>query len=95
MINSRKIVDILPFPPPSILTENTEKKNIYIKLDLPNWYILLFNFCHKCHLLAIHQDLRWLVELKLIQLEQQKTQFPFIILSKYLKPILCRAIKGT
>ena len=39
--------------------------------------------------------LRWLAELKLIQLEQQKTQLPFIILAKYLKPILCRVIKGT
>ena len=33
--------------------------------------------------------------LKLIQLEQQKTQLPLIILAKKLKPILCRVIKGT
>ena len=39
--------------------------------------------------------LRWLVVLKLIQLEQQKTQLPLIILAKNLKPILCRVIKGT
>ena len=39
--------------------------------------------------------LRWLVGLKLIQLEQQKSQLPFIILAKNLKPILCRVIKGT
>ena len=39
--------------------------------------------------------LRWLLGLKLIQLEQQKTQLPFIILAKNLKPILCRVIKGT
>ena len=32
--------------------------------------------------------LRWLVGLKLIQLEQQKTQLPFIILAKKLKPTL-------
>ena len=36
--------------------------------------------------------LRWLVGLKLIQLEQQKTQLPFIILARNL---LCRVIKGT
>ena len=39
--------------------------------------------------------LRWLVGLKLIQLEQQRTQLPFIILAKNLKPILCRIIKCT
>ena len=38
-------------------------------------------------------ELRWLVGLKLIELEQQKTQFPFIILTKNLKSILCRVIK--
>ena len=38
--------------------------------------------------------LGWLVGLKLIQLEQQKTQLPFIILTKNLKPILYRLIKG-
>ena len=37
--------------------------------------------------------LQWLVWLKL--LEQQKTQLRLIILAKHLKPILCRAIKGT
>ena len=37
--------------------------------------------------------LRWLVGLKLIQLEQQKTQLPFIILAKKLKPILCKVIQ--
>ena len=41
------------------------------------------------------QTLIWLVWLKLIQLEQQKTQLPFIILAKNLRPILCRVIKGT
>ena len=40
-------------------------------------------------------ELRWLVGLKLIQLEQQKTQLPFIILTKNLKLILFRVIKGT
>ena len=39
--------------------------------------------------------LKWLVGIKLIQLEQQKTQLPVTILAKNLKPILCRAIKGT
>ena len=39
--------------------------------------------------------LRWLVGLKLIQLKQQKTQLPLIILAKNLKPVLCRIIKGT
>ena len=39
--------------------------------------------------------LRWLIRLKLIQLEQQKTQLPFIILARNLKPILSRVIKGT
>ena len=39
--------------------------------------------------------LKWLVGLKLIQLEQQKTQLPFIILAKNVKPIICRVIKGT
>ena len=40
--------------------------------------------------------LRWLVGLKLIQLEQQiNTQFLFIILAKKLKPMLCKVIKGT
>ena len=33
--------------------------------------------------------------LKLIQLKQQKTQLPLIILAKNLKLILCRVIKGT
>ena len=32
--------------------------------------------------------LRWLVGLKLIQLEEQKIQLPFIILAKNLKPML-------
>ena len=41
------------------------------------------------------KTLKWLVRLNLIQLEQQKTQPPFIILAKNLKPILCRVIKGT
>ena len=40
-------------------------------------------------------SLRWLVGLKLIQLEQQKTQLPLIILAKNLKALLCRVIKGT
>ena len=39
--------------------------------------------------------LRWLVELELIQLEQQKTQLPFITSAKKLKLILYRVIKGT
>ena len=39
--------------------------------------------------------LRWLVGLKLTQLEQQKTQLTFIILAKNLKLILCMVIKGT
>ena len=30
---------------------------------------------------------RWLVGLKIIQLEQQKTQLPFIIFAKNLKPM--------
>ena len=38
--------------------------------------------------------LRWPLRLKVIQLEQRKTQLPFIILAKNLKPILCRVIKG-
>ena len=38
--------------------------------------------------------LKWLVGLKLIQFEQQKTQLPFIILAKNLKPRLCRVLKG-
>ena len=42
-----------------------------------------------------YNNLRWLVGLKLIQIEQQKAQLPLIILAKYLKPILCRIIKGT
>ena len=40
-------------------------------------------------------DLRWLVRLKLIQLDLQKTQLPFFILAKNLKLILSRVIKGT
>ena len=40
-------------------------------------------------------NLRWLVGLKLIQLEQQKIQLLLIILAKNLKPIPCRVIKGT
>ena len=49
------------------------------------------------HLLAKDSklNLRWLLGLKLIQLEQQKPQLPFIILAKNLKPILCRTIKDT
>ena len=39
--------------------------------------------------------LRWLVGLKLIQLEQQKTKLPLITLAKNLKPTLCRVIEGT
>ena len=39
-------------------------------------------------------QLRWLVGLKLMQLEQQKTQLPFIILVKKLKPVLCMVITG-
>ena len=35
-----------------------------------------------------YQRLRWLVGLKPIQPERQKTQLPFIILAKNLKPIL-------
>ena len=37
--------------------------------------------------------LKWLVGLKLIKLEQQKTQLPFVILAKNLKPTLCRVVK--
>ena len=39
--------------------------------------------------------LKWLVGLKLTQLEQEKTQLPFIIIAKNLKPILCRVMEGT
>ena len=46
-------------------------------------------------LIINNKPLRWLIGLKLIQLEQQKTQLPFIILAKNLKPILCRVIEGT
>ena len=46
-------------------------------------------------LLSAMKILRWLVGLKLIQFEKQKTQLPFIILAKILKPILCGVIKGT
>ena len=38
--------------------------------------------------------LRWLVGLKLIQLERQKAKFPPIILAKHLKPVLFRVTKG-
>ena len=47
---------------------------------------LLTNYCF---------NLRWLVGLKLVQFEQQKTQLPFLILAKILKPIFCRVVKGT
>ena len=40
-------------------------------------------------------QLRWLVGLKLIQIEQQKTRLLFSILAKILKPIPCRVIKGS
>ena len=46
-------------------------------------------------LIINNKPLRWLVGLKLIQLEQQKMQLPFIILAKTLKSILCRVIEGT
>ena len=46
-------------------------------------------------LIINNKPLRWLVGLKLIQLEQQKMQLPFIILAKNLKSILCRVIDGT
>ena len=45
--------------------------------------------------ICVSVPLTWLLGLKLIQLEQQKTQLPFIILAKNLKPILCRVMKGT
>ena len=40
-------------------------------------------------------SVRWLVGLKQIQLEQQNTQLPLIILGKNLKLILWRIKKGT
>ena len=43
----------------------------------------------------IYDNLGWLTGLKLIQIEQQKTQLLLIILAKNLKPILCKIIKGT
>ena len=39
--------------------------------------------------------LRWLLALKLMQLEQQKAQLRLSILAKNLKPMLCRIKKVT
>ena len=54
---------------------------------------LVFQIVGRSHWWSLY--LRWLVGLKLIQFEQQKTQLPVIIVAKNLKPILCRTIKGT
>ena len=51
-----------------------------------------FEYFVQIHILSV---LQWLVGLKPIQLEQQKTQVPLIILAKNLKPIVCRVIKST
>ena len=53
-------------------------------LSLTSKYSILFSFS---------SESKWFVGLKLIQLEQQKTQLSHIILAKNLKPVLCRVIK--
>ena len=81
---------------------------IYELLGIVAMKIQLFNYCSYLIQISFYviiayslvpnnrevKGLRWLVGLKLIQLEQQKTQLPLIILTKYLKPILYRVIKG-
>ena len=90
---------------------NVTKNAFYFLSRAPTHHSFTFNsrflyeLKHKVYLSKtvrgiLHFDsvlflLRWLVGLKLIQLEQQKTQLPFIILAKNLKPVLCRVIKGT
>ena len=56
--------------------------------------IYFFKLFYIITLLKSEFFLRWLVGLKLIELEQQKTQLRFIILAKNLKPMLCSVING-
>ena len=49
---------------------------------------------HKIETEELMDQLRWLLGLKLIQLRQQKTQLPLIILAKNLKPVPCKVIKA-
>ena len=75
-----------PVPPPFFFAITCFFCNHFQELQT-----LLF----EVELIINNKPLRWLVELKLIQLEQQKMQLPFIILAKNLKSILCRVIEGT
>ena len=62
----------------------------------PGFTVISASFSENCVLFIVCVvTLRWLVGLKLMQLEQQKTQLPLIILAKNLKPMLRRIIKGT
>ena len=66
---------------------NKGEVNLYFFYVEVHWSYLYF------YVLMV-ASIRWLVGLKQIQLEQQKT-LPFIILAKNSKPILCRVIKFT
>ena len=62
----------------------------------PGFTVISVSFPKNCVLFIVCVvTLRWLVGLKLIRLEQQKTQLPLITLAKNLKPMLRRVIKGT
>ena len=77
--------------------EFTRTNNLALKLItyLSSKLLFLLEKCTTATKCDMQYWLRWLVGLKLIQLERQKTQLPVITLAKNLKPILCRAIKGT
>ena len=60
---------------------------LYIRDDIPLKSLTEIKLNNEIENIFIEINLRWLVGLKLIQLEQQKTQLPFVILAENLKTI--------
>ena len=60
---------------------------LYIRDDIPLKSLTEIKLNNEIENIFIEINLRWLVGLKLIQLEQQNTQLPFVILAKNLKTI--------
>ena len=60
---------------------------LYIRDDISLMSLTEIKLNNEIENIFIEINLRWLVGLKLRQLEQQKTQLPFVILAKNLKTI--------
>ena len=82
---TRDMTDLSPFI--QGLLEWPFSELFFSDISLWNQYKYFAFSIFSCRILRLK-----LVGLKLIQLEQQKTQLPLIILAKNLKPIFCRVI---